>query len=242
MSDSRRAFLRRFGIAGAAVAGALEAWPRLAQAQPAAPAAGTELTAKPFKEALGQTVGISLKTHQEHYKLYQGYINKANEIRRRLREADLTKANQTFSDYRGLKVELSFALNGVKNHEVYFDSLGAPGVAPGGRVADLIQRDFGSIEAWRTDLKASGMAARGWVWLAYDWQDGRLHNFIGDTQNTFPIWDASPVLALDVYEHAYWLDFGSRRADYIDAFVKNIDWDTVNRRLWSLQRALRIRV
>jgi Fe-Mn family superoxide dismutase len=241
MTDTRRAFLKRFGVAGAAVAGLLETRLRGVEAAPAPAAAGGELAAKPFKEALGQTEGISLKTHQEHYKLYQGYVNKTNEIRRKLRDADRPKANQVFSDYRGLKVELSFALNGVKSHEVYFDILGAPEQSPSGRVADLIRRDFGSIEAWQADLKASGMAARGWVWLAYDWEDGRLYNFVGDTQNTFPIWDASPVLALDVYEHAYWLDFGSRRADYIDAFVKNIDWEAVNRRLWSLQRALRIR-
>ena len=75
------------------------------------------------------------------------------------------------------------------------------------------------------------MAARGWVWLAQDNSDGSLFNYIGDSQNTYPMWNATPILGLDVYEHAYFIDFGSRRAEYIDAFFKVIDWDAVNANL-----------
>ena len=88
--------------------------------------------------------------------------------------------------------------------------------------------DFGSVGAWRDDLKATGMAGRGWAWTAYDWDEGRLFNYIGDTQNSYPIWNATPLVALDVYEHAYFLDYQTDRASYIDAFFANLDWTTVN--------------
>ena len=72
------------------------------------------------------------------------------------------------------------------------------------------------------------MGGRGWAWTAYDWDEGRLFNYIGDAQNTFPIWNATPLVALDVYEHAYFLDFQTDRASYIEAFFNNLDWDVVN--------------
>ncbi|HXM77042.1 MAG TPA: Fe-Mn family superoxide dismutase, partial [Thermoanaerobaculia bacterium] len=102
------------------------------------------------------------------------------------------------------------------------------GGAPGGAIADLLGRHFGSVDAWRADLKATAMAGRGWAWTAYDWDEGRLFNYVGDAQNTFPIWNATPLVALDVYEHAYFLDYRTDRASYIDAFLDNLDWGTVN--------------
>ena len=88
----------------------------------------------------------------------------------------------------------------------------------------MIRRDFGSVGAWRDDLQATGMAGRGWAWTAYDWDERRLFNSIGDAQNTYPIWNATPLVALDVYEHAYFLDFQTDRGAYIDAFFANLDW------------------
>src|SRR5437667_377661 len=85
-----------------------------------------------------------------------------------------------------------------------------------------------SVEAWRSDLKATGMAGRGWAWTAFDWDENRLFNYIGDAQNAFPVWNATPLVALDVYEHAYFLDFQTDRASYIEAFFDNLDWDVVN--------------
>jgi Fe-Mn family superoxide dismutase len=76
-------------------------------------------------------------------------------------------------------------------------------------------------------MKATAMAARGWAWLAYDWDNKKLFNYIGDAQNTFPIWNAIPFVALDVYEHAYYLDFQTKRAEYIDAYFNNLDWKSV---------------
>jgi Fe-Mn family superoxide dismutase len=187
-----------------------------------------EITARELKPALLELDGISRETIQAHYKLYEGYVNKRNEIMEKLAEVDLAAANQVYSEVRALKVELSFALGGIKNHEVYFEHLGGGGGDPGGAIGKLITRDFGSAATWRADLKATGMAGRGWAWTAYDWDEGRLFNYAGDAQNTYPIWNATPLVALDVYEHAYFIDYQTDRASYIDAFFDNLDWDVVN--------------
>jgi Fe-Mn family superoxide dismutase len=187
-----------------------------------------EIGARELDPRLLELDGISRQTIEAHYKLYQGYVAKRNEILGKLGEIDVSAANQVYSDIRALKVDLTFAVGGVKNHEVYFAHLGGDGGDPEGPIGTLVRRDFGSIDAWRTDLKATGMAGRGWAWTAYDWDESRLFNYVGDAQNTFPIWNASPLVALDVYEHAYFLDYQTDRGAYIDAFFNNLDWTVVN--------------
>ena len=177
--------------------------------------------------------------HDKHHQAYVDNANKALEgtewadrpveaILGKLVEVDLSAANQVYSEVRALKVDLSFAIGGVKNHEVYFEHLGGDGGAPTGAIAGLIEAGFGSFDAWKADLRATGMAGRGWAWAAYDWDEGRLVNYVGDAQNTFPIWNATPLVALDVYEHAYFLDYQTDRASYIEAFFRNLDWGVVN--------------
>jgi superoxide dismutase, Fe-Mn family len=187
-----------------------------------------QITPRELKPALLELDGISRESVEAHYKLYEGYVNKRNEILEKLNDVDTTAANQVFSEIRGLKVELSFAIGGIKNHEIYFEHLGGAGGDPDGPIGDLIKRDFGSVDDWRRDLRATGMAGRGWAWTAYDWDEGRLYNYIGDTQNTYPIWNATPLVALDVYEHAYFMDFQTDRGSYIDRFFDNLDWATIN--------------
>lgn len=187
--------------------------------------------AKPMKPPLMKLVGISAKTMEEHYKLYEGYVKKANEIWNKLKEMepDPSAANSTYSEIRELKVELSRAIGGVKNHNAYFAHLGGKGGQPGGALLKHIEKDFGSFNRWMKDLKATGIAARGWAWLALDLQTWKLFNYIGDEQNTYPIWNATPLVALDVFEHAYFMDYGTKKGDYIDAFMKNLDWSVVEK-------------
>jgi superoxide dismutase, Fe-Mn family len=187
-----------------------------------------EISARELKPALLELDGISRETVEAHYKLYQGYVNKRNEILATLATVDLDSANQVYSQLRSLKLDLTFAVGGIKNHEIYFDHLGGVGGDPTGTFGDLLERDFGSVAAWRSDLRATGMAGRGWAWTAYDWDEGRLFNYLGDAQNTFPVWNATPLVALDVYEHAYFIDYGTDRSSYIDAFFNNLDYDVVN--------------
>lgn len=163
--------------------------------------------------------------------LYTGYINKLNEIEERLKTVDLTKANQIFSDLRALKADETFALNGVVLHELYFENLGGRGSKPKGAVSDLISRDFGSVDKWAENFKSCGMAARGWVILGLNKYDHKLHNYCLDSHNfNYPA-NCMPLLVMDVYEHAYVIDYGVKRAPYIEAFMKNVNWTRVEDRL-----------
>jgi Fe-Mn family superoxide dismutase len=189
-----------------------------------------KISPKTFSSKIFQMKGISKKTVEEHLKLYQGYVNKYNEIQEKLAaltDDDYSKANQVYSMIRELKTELSFAWGGVVNHEIYFSHLGGKGGLPKGSLLKQIEKDFGSFENYKKDLKATGIAARGWVWTAWNEKEERLFNYLGDAQNTFPVWYAKPILALDTYEHAYFIDYGVNRASYIDAFFENLDWQVV---------------
>lgn len=185
----------------------------------------------PEKVYSSEAHGISRKTHDEHLKLWQGYANKTNEIRKALAEmeVDPAKANQIYSAIRTLKVDYSFAYQGLINHNVYFETLGGKGGPATGRIGELINESYGSFEKWVADFKATGMASRGWVYLAYDHTEKRVFNYGGDAQNTFPIFNHTLVLAMDVYEHAYFMDFGVARMKYIEAYLNCIDWDAVNK-------------
>ncbi|MBP6085490.1 superoxide dismutase [Candidatus Gracilibacteria bacterium] len=176
-----------------------------------------------------QLTGISARTLEIHHdKLYVGYVNKRNEIEEQLKSADRSQANGTYSFFGELKRQESFAADAMILHEAYFNVLGGDGQQQGALV-DQIAKDFGSYEAWLTDFKACGLVARGWVVLAYDLNDGRLHNYVCDAHNQGGIWGAIPVIVLDTYEHAYMIDFGSDRKSYIEAFMSQLNWTEANR-------------
>ena len=187
-----------------------------------------EIAPRPLRPEVFELDGISRAAVEAHFKLYEGYVAKRNEILGLLGDVDRATANQVYSALRSLKLDLTFAIGGIKNHELYFAHLGGDGGDPHGAFRVLVERDFGSVDAWRADLRATGIAARGWAWTAYDWDERRLFNYLGDAQNTFPVWNATPLVALDVYEHAYFLDYQTDRPSYIDAFFENLDWDVVN--------------
>lgn len=189
--------------------------------------------ALPEKVYTTDRVGISKATHDAHLTLWKGYANKTNEIRKALAEMQIDPgaANQIYSQMRGLKVNYAFAYGGYFNHGVYFNTLGGSGGTATGDVATLINEAYGSFERWTEDWKATGMAGRGWVFLGYDHAEQRVHNYIGDAQDTFPTWNNTLLLAMDVYEHAYYLDFQTARMKYIEAYMQVIDWAAVNARL-----------
>ncbi|WKZ33379.1 MAG: superoxide dismutase [Thermodesulfobacteriota bacterium] len=163
--------------------------------------------------------------------LYVGYINKLNEIEDKQKKADLGTANQVFSDWRALKIEETFAYNAVVLHELYFENLMGKGGKPSGKLSDLIAREWGSFEKWTEEFKACGMSCRGWVVTALSLYDGKLHNYCLDAHNEKVPMNVVPVLVMDVYEHAYFMDYGAKRAPYIDAFMKNINWNVCQKRL-----------
>jgi Fe-Mn family superoxide dismutase len=187
--------------------------------------------------------GISRQTMQEHYKLYEGYAKKANECRAILNEFDYSQieGNQVYSPLRAVKVDYTFALLGYKNHDLYFGHLGGEGGPPQGRFAELIEAEFpGGVAAWQEAVKKDASAARGWVMVGYDLNDGSLFNYLMDSQNLWAVYNMVPVLAIDVYEHAYVRDFGATpdgRKQYVEAFFRNLNWDHVNRQLAQAEAA-----
>ena len=186
----------------------------------------TERTVKPLKYA--SLPGLSERQLKEHHDvLYAGYVKKVNEIRQKLPQVDKSLANTTYSELRELKMEETFALNGAKLHEAYFDNMGGT-AKPADAILTLIKEDFGSYENWEAEFRALGLCARGWVILAFDIDEGRVVNHTGDAHNQGGIWNAIPLLAMDVYEHAYFLDYATQRKAYIEAFMKTIDWKSVN--------------
>jgi superoxide dismutase, Fe-Mn family len=203
-----------------------------------------ELTPRRFAAFDRELDGISKQTMDEHYKLYEGYARKANECRRILEQLDYAKAegNQVYSPLRAVSVDYTFALLGFKNHDLYFGHLGGSGGTPDGRFAELVDRDYGSVDRWFDAISKATSAARGWVLVGYDLTDGSLFNYVLDSQNLWAVYDMVPVLAIDVYEHAYVRDFGATpdgRKRYVEAFFRNVDWDHVNRRLAQAEGAKR---
>jgi Fe-Mn family superoxide dismutase len=171
--------------------------------------------------------GRSVKMLTEHLKLYQGYVKKSNEIQEKIRLADKAEANASYSYIGELKRQETFSINGMKLHEVYFGHLGGNG-KPGGELLKMIESDFESYEQWQEDMVSTGIAARGWGILAYDYRDNRLHTYGTDAHN-IAVWGAVPLIALDVYEHAYMIDYGVNRKDYINSFFKNLNWEFANK-------------
>jgi Fe-Mn family superoxide dismutase len=183
-------------------------------------------------------VGISDKQIDFHFDThYKGYVTKLNEVLEKLENADRSKAHQNYSEYRALKVEETFNHMGVVLHELYFENLkDGKGTKPSAKLMEQIEKNFGSFERWKEDFKACGIALRGWAILVFDLGTGRLINNGLDAHNVYTLTNTIPLLVLDVYEHAYYADYGPKRAPYIDAFFENINWDAVNKRL---DRALR---
>jgi Fe-Mn family superoxide dismutase len=191
-----------------------------------------------FSEAIYSMKGISKKTIEDHLKLYTGYVNKYNEITEKLSlltNDDYTKANQVFSTIRSLKTELSFAWGGIINHEIYFNHLGGSGGTASGNLLIQIEKDFGSFEGYRKDLKASALSARGWVWTVWNPREKKLINHIGDSQNTYSLWETVQILALDTYEHAYFGDYGVNRGQYVESFFENMNWKIVEQKFNQLK-------
>lgn len=180
----------------------------------------------PFTKEL---VGISAKTLAIHHdKLYAGYVSKSNEIAEKLtvlRQSGNYEGNATYSELRALKDAETFATNGVYLHEWYFDGLGGDGSsAAAPELSKALAEKWGSVEEGLKYFSACAMAARGWSVLAWDTKAGKLKHYNGDAHNQGGVWGCLPVIVLDVYEHAYFLDYGSDKKKYIEDFWKNLDW------------------
>lgn len=180
--------------------------------------------------------GLSLKLIESHYENnYGGALRRLNAITEQLESLDFEKAPNHVIN--GLKREELAALNSTLLHELYFASLGGDGQPTKG-MSEVLARDFGSLERWRTEFRAMGYAlggGSGWVVLAYVPRDRRLINHYA-SEHSQAIASGVPILALDMYEHAYHMDFGANAKAYVDTFLRNVDWPALEVRYEDAQK------
>jgi len=188
-------------------------------------------TAKDYVKLIGMD-GFSETLLKNHFTLYQGYVTNTNKVLDTL--AQMLKDDKTGTpEFAELKRRVGWEFNGMRLHEYYFENLG--GKAPldsNGPLAKKLAGEFGSYDAWGKDFKATGaMRGIGWVVLYQDITNGKLINcWINEHDVSHPA-GCNPLLIMDVFEHAFMLDYGLKRADYIGAFFKNIDWSAVEARM-----------
>lgn len=186
-------------------------------------------TVKPLPFDPQKIKGMSEKILVSHYENnYTGAVRRLNAITDQLASLDFDKAPVFMIN--GLKREELIAANSMILHEVYFAGLGEPNQPTGG-LAEAIARDFGSLERWRSQFVAMGKAlggGSGWVLLTYSPRDKRLINAWA-SDHTTTLAGGHPILALDMYEHAYHMDFGAKAADYVTASMGAINWANAER-------------
>jgi Fe-Mn family superoxide dismutase len=185
---------------------------------------------KDFSKLKGMD-GFSDKALDLHFALYEGYVNNTNLIFRRLEKLQ-EKGEAEGIEYAELKRRLGWEFDGMKLHEYYFSSLGGNGkIDEAGKLHAALVKNFGSFEKWEDDFKATAkMRGIGWAVLYQDPENERLINFwVNEHNENHPV-GLKLILNLDVFEHAYMIDYGKDRASYSEAFLKNIDWKEVEKR------------
>lgn len=186
--------------------------------------------AKDYAKLIGMA-GFSETLLKNHFTLYQGYVTNTNKVLDTLDQMakDGKAATPEFAE---LKRRLGWEFNGMRLHEYYFENLGASALNKDGKLGKKIAESFGSYEAWEKDFRATGaMRGVGWVALYQDPVSGRLINFwINEHDVSHPA-GCTLLLIMDVFEHAFMIDYGLKRADYIEAFFKNINWSAAEARV-----------
>src|SRR5947207_2155010 len=185
---------------------------------------------KPFQCRPWTLSYLSVKLIESHYENnYGGALRRLNAITEQLESLDF--ANTPGHVLNGLKREELVALNSTLLHELYFASMGGDG-QPTKAMSEILARDFGSLGRWRAEFRAMGYAlggGSGWVLLTYIPRDGRLINQYA-AEHSQCVARGVPILALDMYEHAYHMDFGANAKAYVDTFLRNVDWPALELR------------
>jgi Fe-Mn family superoxide dismutase len=187
--------------------------------------------AKDYNNLIGMG-GLSETLLKTHFTLYQGYVTNTNKLSDLL-AAMLKEGKAGTLEYSELKRRFGFEFNGMRLHEYYFENLG--GKTPLGKTSALAKKladAYGSYDAWEQDFRATGaMRGIGWVILYQDNVTDRLFNQWVNEHEVGHLAGCRPILVMDVFEHAFITDYGLKRADYIEAFFKNINWNVVAGRL-----------
>lgn len=189
--------------------------------------------AKNFDHLLGGNAkGLSDQQLKAHFTLYQGYVKKLNEIREKLGTADRGAPNYSFNEYSELKRREPVAYNGTVLHEMYFENLGNGSTQPDEAAKKLITASFGSVDNWIADAKACLLSAHGWLVTIFDYSDGKLYNNLVRTEHDVGLFaNVHAMIAVDAWEHAYFFDYQTGKAKYVENALSGLNWDVINKRL-----------
>jgi Fe-Mn family superoxide dismutase len=198
----------------------------------------TTHTARNFDHLIGKIPGLSEKQLRAHFGLYQGYVKKLNEIEEKLKSADPSTANYSYSDYSELQRRRAVPFNGAYLHQLYFENLTAESPQPSEHLRKALEASFGSLENWMTHAKAGLMSGHGWVLLSRSKMDGVLRNNFVEEHHRGVMIESDILLSLDGWEHAYMIDYGTTKAEYIKVLMAAIDWNVVSQRFEMLDKRL----
>jgi Fe-Mn family superoxide dismutase len=196
-----------------------------------------QYSAKNFDNLIGKVNGLNDDLLKMHFKLYQGYVTNSNTLLQKLAALD-ANGNSRTPEFAGLKHMLGWEFNGMLLHEYYFENLGGSStpLQDQSPLSAKIKADWGSYDNWKSDFVATGlMRGIGWAIAYIEPKDGRLVNVWINEHDLGHLSGGTPLLVMDVFEHAYITQFGLERAKYVEIFFDNINWDVVNRRLHTAQ-------
>lgn len=220
----RRAFVLRStgAVAGTMVVAGL---PDLAEAQPRPSTSGL-VTGQPKPLKLTEVPGFlsAAQVAPHHTAHYAGAVTAFRGVEAAYDEALASGTPIDPLRFERLRQLQSSRGNSIVLHELYFDGLSRETTAPGTDLRSAIARRFGSVERWAADFVTSARAAAGWALLVYHPVNGKLYNVVSDEHAQGPMWMTAPLVVLDTYEHAFYIDYQNRKADYIDRFLQHVDW------------------
>lgn len=188
---------------------------------------------KNFDQLIGACAGfLSENQLKAHFTLYQGYVKKLNEIEEKLAAVDRGTANYSFGDYSELRRREPVAYNGTVLHELYFQNLGAAGGEPSAALKSAIEQSFGTWDAWVADVKAIVGSGHGWCLVSYDWNFNKVRNTQVQSEHHVGLLPNQSILvAIDAWEHAYFMDYGTKKPDYLAGVLKHLNYQVIGERL-----------
>ena len=187
---------------------------------------------KNYEHLIGKIKGLSEQQLRNHFTLYQGYVKKLGEIEQKLGTVDKSTPNYSYNDYSELKRREPVAYNGTFLHELYFDNLGGEGTSAPEPFKKAIGEAFGSWDSYIADVKAACGSAHGWVLTCYGYSDQKVRNVLVPSEHHVGLCvDTQVVVAIDCWEHAYFMDYGTKKPDYIAAVLASINWTTIGERI-----------
>lgn len=187
---------------------------------------------KPKKFDFSNIIGLSYSQLFQHYQLYKGYVKNINITRNKLNNnKTYEKPNSTYSKLRCAVKAESYSINGSRLHELYFENLTGKNIIPYGKILKLIIDKYGDYNNFVKQFKDTALSVRGWVLLSIDRENNDIYIFGQDSHDDGFIVSTYPLIVLDVYEHAYMIDYGIDKEKYLQVFFNNIDYNIINRRL-----------